>query len=81
MNKLNAPTLLTADQVRAMVRTLIAERYESQAQAARNWNLAPQILNAVLQGRRPIPGVLLDKFGIQPVTMYRRNFQQPTKEG
>jgi hypothetical protein len=62
--------LLTADDARRMLRQLIEDRYESQAQAARQWQIPKQNLNDILQGRRPIPPLLLEKLGLEPVTMY-----------
>lgn len=64
--------ILSDDQVRALARALIDERYESQAQAARTWGLRPQTLNNALQGRIALPGVVLDKLGLERVIMYRR---------
>lgn len=65
-------TLLTADEVRLLARQVIEERYENQAQAARTWGLAPTNLNDALQGKRPIPRIVLEKLGLEPVTMYRQ---------
>lgn len=62
--------MLTADQVRDRLRSLIAERYESQAQAARMWGIPKGNLNDILGGRRPLPDVLLTKLGLQRVEMY-----------
>lgn len=62
--------ILTADQVRARVRAVIAERYESQAQAARNWGVRPQDLNDALNGRGPVPNAVLDRLGIKRVILY-----------
>ena len=64
---------LTVDDVRMLLRQLIEERYESQAQAARIWKMRKQNLNDILQGRRPIPDVLIAKLGLEPVTMYRKS--------
>jgi plasmid maintenance system antidote protein VapI len=64
--------LLTADEVRRMLRQLIEERYESQKQAARVWHMPSQNLNDMLQGRRALPDTLVAKLGLEAVTMYRK---------
>ena len=64
--------LLTADDVRKMLRQLIEERYESQVQAARVWRMPAQNLNDMLQGRRALPDTLVAKLGLESVIMYRK---------
>jgi plasmid maintenance system antidote protein VapI len=63
--------ILTADEARAQLRVMIDERYTSQAEAARVWGIPKQNLNDILQGRRSIPDMLLDKLGLERVVMYR----------
>lgn len=62
--------IFTAEQVRARIREIIAERYESQTQAAHVWGIPLQTLNDALQGRRAVPNVLLARFGFKRVIMY-----------
>lgn len=69
-------TLLSADEVRALVRQMIADRYESQKQAAQTWGIAPQVLNDALQGRRAMPATVLARLGLRPVVMYLKG--EPT---
>jgi hypothetical protein len=66
-------TTASADQARDLLRTLINERYESQAQAARTWRMLPQVLNDMLQGRRALSDFVLAKLGLRPVVMYEKD--------
>jgi hypothetical protein len=65
--------LLSPDDVRELVRAVIAERFDTQRQAAHTWGVLPQILNDALQGRRPMPNVVLDRLGIRRVIMYQKD--------
>jgi hypothetical protein len=69
--------VLTAEQVRVRIRAIIAERYESQTQAARVWRVPVQTLNNALQGRQPFPNALLARLGFKRVTMYEQAGGEP----
>lgn len=62
-------TDLTANQVRALLRTHIAHCYGSQAEAARRWGLSTAFVSAVLSGVKSPNSVMLAELGLERVVL------------
>ena len=68
MNRRN--TALTAQQVRKEIEALIA--HSSQRQVAHDHGLTPPQLNQYLRGVVSLSSGMADKFGYEPITVYRK---------
>jgi hypothetical protein len=64
--------LLTAEDVRHLLRKTISDKFHSQAEYGHRVGLSDAVISYYCTGERPLSKYMLSMLGLEKVVMYRR---------